>query len=782
MATNIFSIGQSALQAAMAAQATTSHNISNATTPGYNRQEVVQSSAGGINYGYGFVGQGTQVAEIKRVYNDFLTKQQLASQTTASSLDSYYSQISQINNLLADSDAGLSPALQDFFKAVQNFASTPNTDASRQSVLSMASTLVARFQSLNDQMAQSRTSVNSQITSTVDTINSYAAQLASLNKAIVAAQGSGGGQVPNDLLDQRDQIIANINKYAKVTTVPQDNGSTAVFIGSGQALVMGEQVTTLVATASPDDVSRLQIGYPTASGKNAIIPDSFFYDGGSLGGLLKYRSETLDSAQNTLGRIATVLGTTMNDQQKLGLDQNGVAGTNIFNVASPVVTPKSTNTGSGAFSATISNASALSTSDYTLSYDGTNYTLTRLSDNTKTTVAAAAFPLTVDGVTYSNGATPTPGAPTMAAGDSFKIQPTINGAGGLTMAMSNTQLLAAAAPIITSGNATSSVGLSTTGNTGSGIVSNSSLDTSAFTQGSAVTFTVGAGPSLSAAWTGTTSPAPSVFVTNTSGQTTEYKDPSAPTGPYFNAIPYTAGATYTSGGVSFTLSGSPAVNDKFAFTPVVGNKGTASISTGSVTSAYLTTPAANAFPKPTTLTYNTAATPPNFTLSPALPAGATGVITHKDGTTTNITGGATTLAYTPGDSYTISGVSFQISGQPSNGDKFTVAASTAGTSDNRNAQLLAGLQTKNTIGNTSYQGSYSQLVATIGNKTNEINVTNTAEKARLEAITQEQQSESGVNQDEELANMIKNQQQYQAAAKIIQAASDMLNVLFQVIS
>ncbi|NUU00195.1 flagellar hook-associated protein FlgK [Herbaspirillum robiniae] len=767
MATNIFSIGQSALQAAMAAQATTSHNISNATTPGYNRQVVVQSTAGGINYGYGFVGQGTQVAEIKRVYNDFLVKQQLASQTSASSLDSYYSQISQINNLLADSDAGLSPALQDFFKSVQNFASNPNTDASRQSVLSMASTLVARFQSLNDQLAQSRTSVNNQITSTVDTLNSYATQLSELNKAIVKAQGAGGGQAPNDLLDQRDQVIANINKYVKVSTVPQDNGSVSVFIGSGQPLVIGDQPSTLVATPSADDLTRLQIGYTLSGGGTAIVPDSFFYDGGSLGGLLKYRTETLDPAQNSLGRIATVLGTTVNDQQKLGLDQNGVQGTNMFNVAPPVVIGKTGNSGTAALTATISNASALTTSDYTLSYDGTNYTLTRLSDNTKTTVAAGGFPLTVDGVTYSNGATPTPGAPTMAAGDSFKVQPTVNGAAALTMAMSNTQLIAAAAPIVTGGNAASTVGLTTTGNTGSGIVSNSSLDTSTFVQGSTLNFAVSAGPNLTASWTGVT-PAPSIVVTNSSGASTTYAA-GAP-------IPYSAGSTYTSGGVSFTLSGTPATGDNFKFTPVAGNKGTATISAGSVSSSYFATPLAT----PLKMTYSTTA-PVGFNLSSPVPAGGA-VITHKDGTTTTVAAGATNLAYVPGDSYTMGGMTFAVTGQPAAGDQFTVSPSTSGTSDNRNALLLAGLQTKNTIGNTSYQGSYSQLVATIGNKTNEINVTNTAEKARLEAITGELSSESGVNQDEELANMIKNQQQYQAAAKIIQAASDMLNVLFQVIS
>jgi flagellar hook-associated protein 1 FlgK len=764
MATNIFSIGQSALQAAMAAQATTSHNISNATTPGYNRQVVVQSTAGGINYGYGFVGQGTQVAEIKRVYNDFLTKQQLASQTSASSLDSYYSQISQLDNLLADSSAGLSPALQDFFKSVQNFASNPNTDASRQSVLSMGSALVARFQSLNDQMAQSRTSVNNQITSTVDTINSYAQQLSQLNQAIVKAQGAGGGQVPNDLLDQRDEVVANINKYVKVSTVPADNGSVSVFIGSGQPLVIGDQVTTLVATPSVDDVSRLQVGYPVSGGKTAVIPDNFFYDGGSLGGLLKYRTETLDPAQNALGRVATVLGSSFNDQQKLGLDQNGVQGTDFFNVAAPKITGKTTNSATAALTATITNASALTTSDYSLSYDGTKYTITRQSDNTKTVVdptatPAGTFPVTVDGVTYA--------APTMAAGDSFKVQPTVDGAAQLTMAISNTQLIAGAAPIVTGGNAASSVGLTTTGNTGSGVVSGAALDTSAFVQGSTLSYAVTAGPTLTASWTGV-APAPAITVTDTSGTSTTYAAGAA--------IPYSAGSTYSSGGVSFVLSGTPATGDNFSFAPVAANTGTASISAGSVDSSYFASPLAS----PLKMTYSTTA-PVGFAISPVVPAGGA-VITHKDGTTTAVAAGASTLPYVAGDSYTLGGMTFAITGQPANGDQFTVSANANATSDNRNALLLAGLQTKNTIGSATYQGSYSQLVATIGNKTNEINVTNTAEKARLDSITAEQQSESGVNQDEELANMIKNQQQYQAAAKIIQAASDMLNVLFQVIS
>jgi len=775
MATNIFSIGQSALQAAMAAQATTSHNISNATTPGYNRQEVVQSSAGGINYGYGFVGQGTQVTQIKRIYDDLLTKQALASQTTASSLDSYYSQISQINNTLADSQAGLSPALQNFFSAVQGLASNPTTQASRQSVLSQASTLAARVQSLSDQLQQSSAAVNSQITSTISTVNSYAQQLSALNQAIVKATGSSGGQAPNDLLDQRDQVVAELNKYVKITTVPQDTGAISVFIGTGQALVAGDQVSTLVATNSPTDVSRLQVGVQTTGGGTSTIPDSFFYDGGSLGGLLKYRSETLDPTQNSLGRIAIALGTAINQQQQLGLDQNGNPGTNLFNVSSPNLIAYPTNTGTTNLTTTISDPSKLTTSDYTMSFDGTNYKLTRLSDSTTTTYTAANFPVTVDGVTYSNGAAaPGPYAPTMTAGDMYKIQPTANGAQGFSVALQNTQLLATAAPIVTAINATNNANLVMPAtNTGSGIVTNTSVDPTKFQQGSSVSFATTVDTTvtpnqtkLAATWSNAT-PTPNVTVT--------YPDGTSSTVTGTTPFNYQSGMTVTSGGLTYTLTGSPNAGDQFNFTPTAANQGTATISTGSVTSAYLTT--TTPLTKPTTLTYNTAASPPAFTLSPAAPAGG-GTITHLDGTTTAIAGGATSIPYKAGDTYVISGVSFQISGQPSNGDQFTISANTNAASDNRNTLAMGALQTATTIAGTNFQGSYSQLVATIGNKTNEINVTNTAEKSRLTAIQSQQQSESGVNQDEELAQMIQNQQQYQAAAKIIQAASDMLNVLF----
>src|SRR5690606_21857328 len=117
---NILSIAQSGLAAAQAGLATTGHNIANQATPGYSRQLVIQASMGGQNFGYGFIGNGTNVETVQRVYNEFLGSQAIAGQGTASQLATYYAQINKINNMIADPTTGLTPVLADFFKGVQD--------------------------------------------------------------------------------------------------------------------------------------------------------------------------------------------------------------------------------------------------------------------------------------------------------------------------------------------------------------------------------------------------------------------------------------------------------------------------------------------------------------------------------------------------------------------------------------------------------------------------------------------------------------------------------------
>jgi flagellar hook-associated protein 1 len=454
MASNILTIGQSALSAAQVGLSTTGHNIANAATPGYSRQVVVQGAALSQNFGFGFLGQGTEVSTVKRVYSDYLGTQVQHAQSSTSQLDSYYSQITQINNMLADPDAGLSPALREFFGGVQDVASNPSSIPARQAAMSTAESLVARFQGMAGRLDEMEQGVNSQVISSVSLINTYAEQIASLNDVIGRAQRATG-QPPNDLLDQRDQLVMDLNKEVKATVVKQGDGDYNVFIGNGHPLVVGVKTSTLINVAAPSNPEKIEVAYKASDGSTVIVGESGFV-GGKLGGLIEFRSKTLEPAQNALGRVAIGLASTFNTQHQLGFDLSGTAGAAFFNVAAPVVRANGENTGSATISASISNAGALTTSDYRLSYDGANYTVTRLSDNTATSFAG--FPQTIDGVDFNLA------SGTALAGDNFLIRPTVNGASGIAVALTDPAKIAAAAStgaIGDNGNALLLAGLQT---------------------------------------------------------------------------------------------------------------------------------------------------------------------------------------------------------------------------------------------------------------------------------------------------------------------------------
>ena len=639
MGTNILNIGKTALNAAQVGLSTAGHNIANVSTPGYNRQEVIQGAAIAQNLGFGFAGQGVEVRTIQRVYDQFLSAQVNASQTTKTALDTYYSQISRIDNIMADTGAGLSPALQGFFSNIQNLAAFPNMAESRQSALSSAQTLAARFQSLSGQLSASYDDVNTQITASVTTINAYASQIAQLNERIQKA--TVGGQPPNDLLDQRDQLITDLGKEVKVT-VNKSGDTYNVAIGNGQSLVLGDKAFSLTTIPAVDDPSRLQVGYVTTTGTTVRMPDAYL-GGGKLGGLFEFRSKSLDAAQNELGRVAIALAMDVNAQHMQGLDQNGQPGTALFSVGAPQVQPASGNS-NAMVGAAITDSKALTASDYRLSYDGSNYKLTRLSDGQ--TNSYATLPQTVDGVEFSVAS----GA--LQPGDNFLIRPTINGARDFQVLISDTARLAAAGvpavPVL------SGIGA---GNTGSGAIAVSGVDGS---------------------YAGAPLPA---------GSTLEFKYDLAS-----NSFTVTPPTAVTVGGVSY------AANDP--------------------------------------------------------------------------------VPYTDGAAINAHGIDFTISGTPADADSFVLRPSN-NVGDNANALKLADLQTANWMagGTTSYQGAYSQLVSQIGNKTHELDVNRTAEGNLLATTQAQQQSLSGVNLDEEAANIMRLQQAYQAAAKMMQTASQMFDLL-----
>lgn len=445
---SVFSVGISGLNAAQAGMLTTSHNIANASTAGYNRQEIVQGTNTATFTGVGFVGQGTHVQTVRRIYDQFLGRQVLSAEAGAAEMGTYQAQISQIDNLLADSSSGLSPALAAFFKGVQDVAANPASIPGRQSMLSAAQALTARFQAIDRRLTEIRDDTNQQIAGQVAQINTYSSQLADINQRIILAQVRGADQPPNDLLDQRDQMLKDLNTLVRVSTVVQGDGSFNVFIGNGQPLVVGNQSYQLKAVQAPDDPERTNVAIVGVGGTALTMPESQI-TGGSLGGLLNFRSQTLDDVQNALGRVALTLAQNFNDQHRLGQDLTGALGQNFFSTSVPTVRPSSLNTGTGMPTANINATTIdrLTGSDYRLTFVGgaTPYALTRLSDNQ--VQSYATLPQTVDGMTIGLGTWTGAGAPVV--NDTVLIQPTRSGAGNIAVNFSDARQIAAAAPIRT---------------------------------------------------------------------------------------------------------------------------------------------------------------------------------------------------------------------------------------------------------------------------------------------------------------------------------------------
>jgi flagellar hook-associated protein 1 FlgK len=309
--------------------------------------------------------------------------------------------------------------------------------------------------------------------------------------------------------------------------VQQSDGSINVVVGSGQSLVVGHQAIPLGALQSPEDPRQTVVGY-SISGNSVPLGDNAF-QGGSLGALLAFRTNDLNTAQNALGQVAVGLTQTFNDQHQLGQDLNGVAGVNFFKPLTPDVIARSTNSGSAVVSASVSDATALTASDYRLSYTGTGYTVTRLADNTVT--AYASLPQTIDGLTISlaSGAA--------ASGDSFLIEPTRSAARNMAMNITNGAQIAAAAPMrAAAANA----------NTGSGTISAGTVDAPPPQNANIrqpVTLTFTAAGTFSVSGTGTGNPV---------------------------GVAYTAGSDISYNGWTVQIAGTPAVGDVFTIGPNSG--------------------------------------------------------------------------------------------------------------------------------------------------------------------------------------------------------------------
>lgn len=509
---NMLSTGISGLNAAQVALNTVSNNISNSNTPGYNMQVVRQTEAVTQTAGSYTIGSGVNVVAVQRAYSSFLTSAVWSSNSSLQRATTYNDLATTLNSSLSAS-GDLQGSLDSLYGAFSSVANSPSDTSSRQALLGSASAVTQVFNTLGQQLTQQQGQVNGQISSTVNSINSVLSNIANVNQQI--NQCSGTGQ-PNALLDQRDALIKTLSGYLGVTAVSEKNGTVSVYSSSGQALVSGNISYPLSTAGSTYDPTTPDVY--TSAGSDITSSLS----GGTLGALLDYRSNVLNPIQNQLGQAAVALSSSVNAQQAQGLDLNGQQGAPIFSVPSPSVLSAAGNQGSATVTASISNVSQLTASDYNLSYNGSQWNLQTTGGQSVPMTSNPDGSLSADGLTISIA-----GAP--VAGDSYQIQPTRLAATGIAVSMTDPAGIAAAAALATS---------PASGNTGTATAG-------------AVSVTDPANPALLGKATISFPTASTYQVTDTGGNV-------------LAGGAYAAGQPIAANGWSVAVSGTPAAGDSFS--------------------------------------------------------------------------------------------------------------------------------------------------------------------------------------------------------------------------
>ncbi|MCP5142206.1 MAG: flagellar hook-associated protein FlgK [Chromatiales bacterium] len=452
--TDAMSVGLSGLRAAQQAINTTGHNIANVGTDGYSRQSTSQVSGAAIVKGASTVGLGVTVTGTARASDRYLSGELTRMSAEFGQADTQYQLNARLDSLLSSADTGLAGFFNTLGKSAEAVSASPASLANRQVLIADAGQLAQAMNAAAGQIESLTDEVNDRLRSGVADVNALSARIARLNDEIGLASASGKN--PNDLLDQRDQLVNELAGKTNIRTLNTADNGLDILTSSGESLVHGGSYRELATTRDPLRPDRVLL---VGSDGNDISRD---LNGGELSGLLNFRDQVLNPARDELGRLSAALAHDFNSQHALGIDLDGNVGGDFFSEPAPRVTVATGNTGSGALAANIADGSALTTSEYTLtSVDGANlYTLTRLSDNQTFSIdTAGADPYTtaeLDGLTLDI----TAGA---AAGDSFLIQPVQYAAQDLSVEITDARKIAAANPVVAEINPV---------NAGSGAISN----------------------------------------------------------------------------------------------------------------------------------------------------------------------------------------------------------------------------------------------------------------------------------------------------------------------
>ncbi len=464
MASDLLGISVSGLKVSQAGLRTVGHNIANADTEGYSRQRADAVTNSASLYQGNWVGNGANISNIERTVNQFVTTQLRTDTTLFHDMDSFYNQVTQLDNLLSNESTGLSSGLNNFFNAVQNGADDPTSLAARQLVISEADNLSDRFNTVYSRMQAIDAGAQAGIKGAAAKINALATSIAQLNGKIADVWGSSRSQ-PNDLLDKRDLALKELSALVPIQVYDQGGGQINVSIGTGQSLILGPDASSLEVKPRASDPSKMDILLNTGK-RSEVITQSL--TGGEIGGLLRFSDQIMQDAYNHVGRMAIGIAESFNKAHAQGLDLDSQFGGLFFNdindpqLATNRIIGNASNRGTeGGMALFVRDAGQMTGSDYSVSlHEGGLYRITRASDNTEvasgTMSGRLPFSVSFDGMElqFQRGSFP--------AGEKFTLQPTRGAAQSMHAVIAEGSELAFASPLSTQAHS---------GNTGSGRIS-----------------------------------------------------------------------------------------------------------------------------------------------------------------------------------------------------------------------------------------------------------------------------------------------------------------------
>ena len=294
----------------------TSHNIANASTVGYTRQEVnlaatqpLNVNAGGMANG-GMLGTGVDVQSYRRVRDQFLDLQYRAQNMQLGDQTARSDALQNVELSFAEpGDSGIQNALDEFFGSWSDLSNSASSGAAKQAVIDKSRTLAQQINDLQGNLASARQAAADEYTQTAGAggqINQMANDLSATLNAIRSAEMTGAQ--PNDLYDRRDLLLDQLSTMGQVSMTPSAGGSFDVSLG-GVTIVDADDTTGMASVPA----GAFPLSYTTSPG-------------GKLGALLDLQSSTgpIASFQTDLASVAQSLATSVNSIY------NAATGTDFF--------------------------------------------------------------------------------------------------------------------------------------------------------------------------------------------------------------------------------------------------------------------------------------------------------------------------------------------------------------------------------------------------------------------------------------------------------------------